>query len=144
MRKRFRLAHSPATSESKSDESLLLPAHILDSFHSAGFHLPASVLDQVGHETVEDALERFVEFQFPQPLGMAPVHAVIGCREHRHFRAELIEIENARFESVVEIGGVVRDFVHQVDELRFERRALVRADIQQAREIPPRHSPANV
>ena len=28
-------------------------------------------------------------------------------------------------EAVVEVGGVVGDFVHEINQLRFERRALV-------------------
>ena len=55
---------------------------------------------------------------------MPPLHVFIGRAEHRHFRAELVEIENARFKAVVEIRRVVRNFVHKIDDLRFERRAF--------------------
>ena len=56
---------------------------------------------------------------------MRAVHLAIGRGEERNFRAQLLEIEQVRFETVVEIGGVVGDLVHEIDQLRFERRALV-------------------
>ncbi len=56
---------------------------------------------------------------------MAAIHFRVRCVEHRHLRAELIEIKQARLEAVVEIGRVVGDFVDQIDELRFERRPFI-------------------
>ena len=45
--------------------------------------------------------------------------------KHGHACADLFEREQMGFVAVVEVGGVVADFVGQVDELGFERRALV-------------------
>ena len=36
-----------------------------------------------------------------------------------------IEINQVSLEAVVEVGGVVGDLVHEIDQLGFERRALV-------------------
>ncbi len=120
----------------KSRKPLFLAAHILDCFHSARLYLAASVLNQVGSKTIEDSFERFVEFQFPWTFRMPPLHISIGCFKHRNFRAELIEIENARLEAVVEISRVVGNLVYKIDDLRFEGRTFVRAGIPRAPEIP--------
>ena len=69
--------------------------------------------------------QRFVEFQLPRSARMAMLHLGIGRVECRDLRAQLLEIEEARLETIVEIGCVVRDFVHQIDQLRFKRRPLV-------------------
>src|ERR1700733_2698987 len=45
-------------------ESVFLAAHVFDGFDTACLHLPASVLDQVSRQVIQNALERFVEFQF--------------------------------------------------------------------------------
>ena len=48
-----------------------------------------------------------------------------------------------RFKAVVEIGGVVGDFVGQIDELRFERRPLVKTDIRRVPDAVSRCNRAN-
>ena len=39
--------------------------------------------------------------------------------------ANLVKCEQVGFVAIVEIGGVVGDFVGEIDQLRFERRTLV-------------------
>ena len=95
------------------------------------------VLDQVGRKMVENALERFVEFQLAAAAwdsGDRPRH-----RPHRrgHFGAKPIEIEQSCLKTVVEVGGVVGNFVHQIDQLSFERRPLVQQIFGESRERPP-------
>ena len=45
--------------------------------------------------------------------------------EEGYVGAELFELDQMRFVAVVEVGGVVGDFIDEVDELSLERRALV-------------------
>src|SRR5450631_4862281 len=42
-----------------------------------------------------------------------------------NFVSQSLHIEKAGFQGVVEVGGVVGDFVDAIDELGFERRAKV-------------------
>ena len=53
------------------------------------------------------------------------VELAIEICEERVASENLIDSKEAGFEAVVHVGGVVGDFVDEVDELRFERRAQV-------------------
>jgi hypothetical protein len=46
---------------------------------------------------------------------MCAVYLAISRFEDRHFPAQLFDIKQARFETVVEIGCVVRDLINQID-----------------------------
>src|ERR1700678_2766289 len=43
----------------------------------------------------------------------------------RNAGENLFDGDESGFDAVIEIGGVVRDFVDKIDELGFQRRALV-------------------
>src|SRR6266850_1324960 len=66
---------------------------------------------------------------------MRGVHLAVDLAKKRYFLAQRLHIEKLGFESVVEIGGVVRDFVHPVDELRLERRAQIEKVLGELREF---------
>ena len=76
-------------------------------------------------ETVQDALQGFVEFQLVGGVGIDLLDFAIEAFEDGHAFADFVEREQMRFVAVVEVGGVVGDLVGQVDELGFERRTLV-------------------
>ena len=77
-------------------------------------------------------------------LRVAAVHVLVRCIEERDFAAQPIEINQVRLETVVEVGGVVGDLVHEINELSFERRALLQQVFGELGEIPPRNNRANV
>jgi len=81
--------------------------------------------DQVAGEMVEDVPEGLVEFERGAGCGMLGIHLVVEIGEERNTLAKGVEVEQIRFEGVVEVGGVVGNLVHPVDELRFEGRAQV-------------------
>src|SRR6267142_1028922 len=56
---------------------------------------------------------------------MRSVYLIVHLAKKRYFSAQHLYVKELGFESIVEIGGVVRDFVHPVDELRFARRAQI-------------------
>jgi len=56
---------------------------------------------------------------------MRCIHSRVQFAEERDFAAEDSKIEKLGFESIVEVGGIVGNFVHPINELRFERRALI-------------------
>ena len=99
--------------------------HVLDVGDAARFHLAARVVDEISREAIEDVFQRFIEFQLPRSARMAMLDLGISRIEYGNFRAQLLEIEEARLETIVEIGGVVGDFVDEIDQLGFKRRALV-------------------
>src|SRR5216684_9146387 len=66
---------------------------------------------------------------------MRSVHLIVHLVKKRYFFAQYLYVKELGFESVVEIGGVVRDFVYTVDELRFERRAQIEKVLGELREF---------
>src|SRR5271156_5154812 len=109
----------------ESDDAFGVMADIFDRLQSRFFDLPLGIFDQVGGQTVEDLLEGFVEFQFFFAGGVTLIDFGVGAFENRQVGAELLEVNQMRFVAIVEVGGVVGDFVDQVDESSFERWALV-------------------
>src|SRR5882762_2448337 len=56
---------------------------------------------------------------------MRGVYLIVDVPKKRYFFAQGINIEELGFESVIEIGRVIRDFVYPINELRFERRTQI-------------------
>ena len=77
--------------------------------------------DQIADQMIDHVAQRFVEFQTHAGAGMRRFDPGVELREKRNFVAQRVQVEQIGFQRVVEVGGVVGDFVHPVDELRFER-----------------------
>src|ERR1700683_2172769 len=105
----------------KGGEGLRETAQVFGVLHATFQHPMEGVVDQVGGKAIENLLEGFVEFQFAAALGIEPVNFLVGLIEDGHFGAQQIEIQKAGFEAVVEVGGVVSDFVNEIDELRLQK-----------------------
>ena len=60
-------------------------------------------------------------------------HLAIKAFKHRHARADLLQRKQACLVAVIEVGGGVGDFVGEIDELRFERRAAIQQILGQLR-----------
>ena len=82
-------------------------------------------LDQVVDQAVEDTLQGLVELQFVWSLGVELRDFAVEAFEDGDALADFFQRQQMRFVAVVEVGGVVGDFIGEVDELGFERRALV-------------------
>ena len=102
-----------------------MATNIFDGLDAGFFGAVPCVFHQVRGEKIEHVLQGFIEFQLGLSVGVAAVHVLIGCVEEGNFGAQKIEIDQVGFETVVEVRGVVGDFVHEIDQLRFQRRALV-------------------
>ena len=100
-------------------------AHIVESANSSLIQARACVSDQVVNEAIEDPLQSFVEFKFVQRVRIDLFDFAVEELEDGNAFADFLEREQMRLVSIVEVGGVIGDFVGQVDELGFERRALV-------------------
>ena len=85
----------------------------------------ADFVHQIGDEQVEDALEGFVDGEFGRGEGVLLEDGVVEAAKEGHGGADLLEVEDAGVEAVVEVGGEVGDFVRQIDELGFERGELI-------------------
>jgi hypothetical protein len=81
--------------------------------------------DEVCNESIEDAVEGLVDGLLGGGIGVFAGDLVVKLTEEWDVVADLIDFEDAGVESVVEVGGEVSDFVSDIDELRFERRAKV-------------------
>jgi len=99
---------------------------IADFFRAAGaglLHKRFGVGDQIADKMIDHVAQGFIEFQAHAGAGMRRFDLCVKLREERNFFPKRIQIEQLGFERVIEIGGVVSNFVHPVNELRFERRA---------------------
>src|SRR6266404_4472905 len=56
---------------------------------------------------------------------MRGIHLAVDLAKKRYLLAQRLHIEKLGFQSVVEIGGVVGNFIDPVDELRLEGRAQI-------------------
>ncbi len=45
--------------------------------------------------------------------------------KQRNFTAQRFQIQKVRLQRIVQVGGVVRDFIHPIDQLRFQRRPQI-------------------
>jgi len=66
-------------------------------------------------------------------VGVNPLDLKKEAFEDGNAFADLIECQQVGFVAVVEIGSVIADLIGQVDELGFERRALVEQIFGQVR-----------
>ena len=109
------------------------------------FNLPARVLDQIGGQVVEDALQRLVEFQLAATrLGCLRLDFRVGLRRtSERPRCKASRSSRRASKRVVQIGRVVGNFVDQIDELRFERRPLVEQIFRELGKLPRRNNRAN-
>src|SRR6266436_4062086 len=92
-------------------------------------------LNEISSQRIENPLEGFVEDEFFACAGMRGIDLCVGFVEKRNFPAQDGEIEKFGFEGVVNIRGVVSNFVDAVDELRFEGRAQVQQVFGQLRKF---------
>ena len=57
---------------------------------------------------------------------MGGVNLGVDFAKQRNFPAKHTNVEKLGFESVIEVGGVVCDFIDAIDELSFEGRAQIK------------------
>ena len=88
-------------------------------------------------------LSASLNFNFSRPLRVRPLHFFVEFGKQGHVGANHFDVEQFRFEAIVQIGGVIGNLIHEIDQLRFQRRPLDRADIPTVREIAPHRNRVN-
>ena len=66
-----------------------------------------------------------MNFSFSAYLGVRPLGFLKEAVEYRNAGAYLLQVQQVSFIAVIEVGGVVSNFVGQIDELGLERRPLI-------------------
>src|SRR5437899_2407296 len=93
----------------------------------AGIHeQPVCRVDQIRSEVIKDTLQCFIEFELFPGGRMGGVNLGVDFAKQRNFPAKHTNVEKLGFESVIEVGGVVCDFIDAIDELSFEGRAQIK------------------
>ena len=100
-------------------EAFGVVADVVEGLNFRLLQTGARVGDEVSDETVQDALQGLVEFQLVGGGGIDLFDLTVEALEGGDTFADFFEREEMGFVPVVEVGGVVGDFVGQVDELRF-------------------------
>jgi len=119
----------------KAGETLWSAADVLDGRDGGVLHADARRENKIAGEEVHGTTNGLIEFQFFASGGMFGVDSRVEVVEKRDLGAQSVEIEQFRLSGVVEVGGVVGNFVHPIDELRFERRAEVEKVLGEMRDF---------
>src|SRR5260370_9421520 len=82
-------------------------------------------LNEISCQSIKNAFEGFVEYEFFACTGMRGNDLRIDFAEKSNFLAQDSKIEKLRFEGIIDVRGVVGNFVDPVDELPFERRPQI-------------------
>lgn len=122
----------------ETGEALGSAANVFGGGNTDGTKAARRRFDQIGGESVQRALECFIEFELAAARRVRAIHGAIGFREDGDFIEQRREIKQFGFAGVVEVGGVVRDFVNAVDELSFERRAEIEEIFREFRKLQRR------
>ena len=125
-------------SVAESGEALGGPADIFDARRAVCADAMLGGLNQVSGQEIEDAFQSFVEFQLVAPGGMLGINAKESFAKRRYLFAKNGKVEQIGFAGVVEIGGIVSDFVYPIDELGFERRAKIEQVFRELRKFQGR------
>ncbi len=64
------------------------------------------VLDQVGHEAIEHAFERFVEFQLVGRIRILRFRLNVKAFKDAHILSNVCQLQQLGLITIVEIGGV--------------------------------------
>ena len=102
-----------------------MAANIFQRMRARGFHALPGVRDQVSDKAVKNAFQRLVKDQLLGDIRVPVSCLAVMPRKKIHAVRNLLDREQPRFVTIVEVGGVVGNLVGQVDELRFERRPLI-------------------
>ena len=110
-------------------------ANVVHGGGSRGEYTQPGGLDEIGGEMIEHTLESCIELKFLPSLGVGRMNLSVGLRENRDFFSQSIEVEELRVTRVVEIRGVVGDFIDPIDELTFQRRTKLEKILGKMREF---------
>ena len=100
-------------------------ANIAESFDFRLLEPRLRVRDKIAGQAIEYAFEGFVKLQFFGSVRINPLDFPEEALEDRNAFADLSRVKKMGLVAVVKIGGVVADFVGEIDELGFERRTLI-------------------
>src|SRR5260370_14271118 len=82
-------------------------------------------LNEISCQSIKNAFEGFVEYEFFACTGMRGNDLRIDFAEKSNFLAQDSKIEKLGFERIIDVRGVVGNFLDPVDELRFDRRPQI-------------------
>src|SRR5580704_15870581 len=94
-------------------------AHIFSVSYTREPNLFFGVLDQIPDPSVEYAFDRLIEFQLIDHARIDRFDLAVEVLEDRDAFANLLERKQAGFVTIVEVGGAVRNFISDIDELSF-------------------------
>src|SRR5712664_555776 len=117
---------SHCRSIAEAGEAFWGPANAIHGGGTGGENALFSSFNKVGSQRIQNAFEGFVEYEFCARAAVRGIDLRVDIVEKRNFLAQNGEIQQLGFEGIVDIRGVVSNFVDPVDELRFEGRAQIK------------------
>ena len=99
--------------------------HVFQTPDTGRVCAPGRLANQIASQPIQHPGQRPCQQQLRGGVWVALLHARIRTAEDRDVLAQVLQVENSGFESVIDVGGQVGDFVGEVDQLRFQRRAPI-------------------
>jgi len=122
----FQLSIVLAPGVAKAAQALWRVTNVFGGANAGLFDKALGVGNQIADEQIDDLAQRIIEFELRLGLGVRGFHFAIDFAEKGDFAANKVEVKKVGLERVVEIRGVVGDFVNPVDELGFQWRTETR------------------
>src|SRR5260370_27992029 len=124
-KKALKLAISRSRRIAEASEAFGGPAYVFRGGGPGGENAPLRSFNKIGGQCIENPFEGFIEYEFFTRSGMSGIDLRVDFVKKRNFLAQDGEIEQLGFEGIVDIRGVVSNFIDPVDELRFEGRTQI-------------------
>src|SRR5579863_5769460 len=106
-------------------QSLRRTPDFVEGRRAERIYTKTNFVDQVGNPGVEKLSQPFVDGESGRGGGKLRARGVVKTTKEGYRIENLIERQNPRIQSIVEIGREIGDLVRRVDQLRFERRKAV-------------------
>src|SRR6266436_1054086 len=132
------LAIASSRSAAETGKRLWRPANII---HGGDARCEDALLrrfDEIGSQRIQDAFQGFVEFEFFARSGVGGIDLRIGLAKKKYFLAQNSKIEQLGFEGIVNVRGVVSNFINAIDELGFKRRTQIKKIFGKVRKLSDR------
>ena len=99
-----------------------MPSHVFNRPYSCLRDSRSRIRNQIAHQPVEHALQGFIELQLLGRSRIQRAHCIVRSRKDLRAFRNLVNGKQMRFAPIVQVGGVIGDFVGQVDDLGLKRR----------------------
>src|SRR3954466_9801744 len=93
--------------------------------NACGANAVSASVNKIANHVIENPAQALAELQFRQDIGVAIFDFAPDALKEWQMLADHLDRDDSRFDTVVEVCGVVCNLVGNIDELRLEGRTLI-------------------